>query len=151
MSNIKYNNCALVITANATGLAVIRSLNKVGVDTIIFSRPDDLCLFSNIPVEKNIYNVDNWKEGLLASLNQYENLDLVLIPTADIHLEFIFENYEYLNNKFILSVTNTETLYKLTDKSKESELIESMGVLAPRTLFSVNNIDLNKLEIPNYF
>ena len=39
---------ALIITANATGLAVAKSLKKNGVDCIGFSKSNDICLHSRL-------------------------------------------------------------------------------------------------------
>ncbi len=145
------NNTAIILTANATGLAVIRSLHKVGVDCIILSKTDDVCLKSKLVHKKHLLSDNNWEYDILNILSDYEGEGCVLIPTSDLHLEFISKHFHVLNKNFKVATTDLKTLEVFTDKSLESELIQSLDIPSPKTLFKVVENKLNDFQLPIIF
>lgn len=150
MNKISNSAIALVITANATGLAVIRSLHKEKVKTVALSRKSDLCCYSRLPSKIEILSLD-WQADLLQVLKGYENKNCVLIPTADTHLDFIIEHSEYLNSHFTVSATHLSTLTSFVDKSAESNLIKSTDTPLPETVETVNDMTIAELRRPIIF
>lgn len=127
---------AIVLASDATGLAVIRSLAKVLVPTIvILKRKNDVVFNSKLP-EKKLVLDDSMDMGtaLDAVLNEFRGKGYYLLATTDLFLNYMIKNRDDLSEAFALLIPDSETISTLVDKSQETTLIHSLGIPIPKTL-----------------
>lgn len=126
---------AVVLAADATGLATIKSLKKIKVTCVaIVSDTSDIALHSRLP--KEVVVVDKTLptfDAILKALEPYSYKNNVLFLTSDHFLLFAATNYEYLSVRFSLFMTKAAMVQQLVDKRSETKLSESLGVDVPRS------------------
>ena len=129
---------AIVLSHGAGGLGAVRSLARHGVKVLAIAfEASDLVIHSRFPAQIIVIpgDDDEKKERhVLELLDSLPNNDAVLMPTSDRLVSLISEHRDDLHNKFRFKLPSRETLDALNDKSKETELIESLGFDIPRTV-----------------
>ena len=129
---------AIVLSHGAGGLGAVRSLARHGVKVLAIAfEASDLVIHSRFPAQIIVIpgDDDEKKERhILELLDSLPNNDAVLMPTSDRLVSLISGHRDDLHNKFRFKLPSRETLDALNDKSKETELIESLGFDIPRTV-----------------
>jgi len=135
---LKNNAPAIVLSHGPGGLGAVRSLARCGVEvTAIVFEASDPVLHSRFPAQTIVVpgDTDELRERhVLEILNSLPNNDAVLMATSDRLVSLISDHRDNLHNKFLFRLPVKETLDALNDKSKETELIGSLGFDVPLTI-----------------
>ena len=129
---------AIVLSHGAGGLGTVRSLARRGIQvTAIAFEASDPVLHSRFPARTILVPGDNDEDKeiqVLKILDSLPNNGAVLMATSDRLVSLISDHRDDLHNKFHFKFPSKETMYALNDKSKETELIESLGFDVPKTI-----------------
>ena len=135
---MKKNAPAIVLSHGSGGLGTVRSLARRGIQvTAIVFEASDPVLYSRFPARTILVPGDNDKDKELQVLKILDSLPkngAVLMATSDRLVSLISDHRDDLHNKFHFKLPSKETMYALNDKSKETELIESLGFDVPKTI-----------------
>jgi predicted ATP-grasp superfamily ATP-dependent carboligase len=146
---LKNNAPAIVLSHGSGGLGAVRSLARRGVRVIAIAfEASDPVLHSRFPAQTIVVpgNNDRDKERhVLEILNSLPNNGAVLMATSDRLVSLISDHRNDLHNKFCFKLPAKETLDALNDKSRETELIGSLGFDVPKTIASLPS-EPNELE-----
>jgi len=129
---------AVVLSHGAGGLGTARSLARRGISvTAIAFEASDPILHSRFPARKfAIFGDDDEAKELrlLEILKGLPDDGAALMATSDRLVSLISNRREELLRKFRFQLPSKETLDALNDKSKEIELIKSVGFAVPKTI-----------------
>ncbi len=128
---------AIVLSAGPNGLGAIRSLHKenIRVDVIAINAKDP-SLLSRLVNNKQSLSTPFNEQALLSLLINWPVKGVVLIPTSDLFVNFLYKYQQELTKlfKFILPPGNVASM--LIDKKQEVELIAPY-VNLPKTIRSL--------------
>ena len=127
-------------------LGIIRIVKKLGCEVILCSNYKiSVSRFSNA-VDKFIF-FNNYNE-ILNKIFFYKNdeKDTLLIPTNDRMVEFIRDNYEYLNTHFYLSVPTPEIITLCYNKKNTYLKAKELNIPIPHSLYPADEEDLRGMK-----
>ena len=134
----KNNAPAIVLSHGQGGLGAVRSLARCGIQVLAIAfDASDPVLYSRHPVQIIVVpdgNDEDKEQHVLEILDSLPNNDSVLMTTSDRLVSLISDHRNDLHNKFHFKLPSKETLDALNDKSKEIDLIESLGFAVPKTI-----------------
>ena len=134
----KNNAPAIVLSHGQGGLGAVRSLARRGVEVLAIAfEASDPVLYSRYPAQTIVVPGDNDEDKeryVLRILNSLPKNGSVLMSTSDRLVSLISDHRNDLHNKFHFKLPSKETLDALNDKSKETDLIESLGFAVPKTI-----------------
>jgi predicted ATP-grasp superfamily ATP-dependent carboligase len=131
-----HDNVAVVLGMFETGLAVGRSLGRVGVRVLGLDSAKKVGFHSKyIDAEICPHPVEHEREfvAFLVDLAKRQEQKPVLFVTSDEFLVTISKNRECLGSHYLLNFPQADIIEALTDKWKQHELVAKAGVAAPRT------------------
>ncbi len=132
---------AVVLSHGAGGLGTVRSLARRGIEVIVIAYDDtDSALHSRYPVKKElaIGDTDGEKElDILSKLNNLPDQGAVILTTSDRMVSLISSNRESLLKKYRFKLPPVATLDALNDKSRETQLLQSLGFSIPKTIIQL--------------
>lgn len=134
----KNNAPAIVLSHGPGGLGAVRSLARCGVRVLVIAfEATDPVLHSRYPVQTIVVpdgNDEDKERHVLGLLNSLPNNDSVLMASSDRLVSLMSDHRDDLHNRFQFKLPSKETLDALNDKSKEIDLIESLGFDVPKTI-----------------
>lgn len=148
----------MVLGCDSNGYGVIRSLAKFNRNLVIIGvdyNAKSPGLFSKYLDEKRIIadpnkNKENAVKDLINLGKQFKGKPIVLI-TSDIFLSLFNENRERLCEYFTFNIPSENLLNNLLDKRKQYEMIASLNVNLPKTLFvsrDSSNQNIEDIQFP---
>jgi predicted ATP-grasp superfamily ATP-dependent carboligase len=142
---------AIVLGTDVNGIAVIRSLGRLGVrcGAISARLPGDHAAHSRYLGWHETVRLDASDETLVSTLRSVADRlgsgRTVLIPTTDRYSEFLSRNQETLSNDFVCCCPDLELCDAFLDKWKTARLCIDHGILIPPTFCPETIDDLAKV------
>lgn len=148
MKSPQLKNSAIVLGTDVNGIAVIRSLGRLGVRCgAIFSptRGDHATRSRYLTFVQEVSH-DSTDEtissAILGVANRIGDGPSVLIPTTDRFSAYLSRNREVLAKDLILCCSNIELYDAFLDKWKTAQLCNANGILIPRTACPQSAVEL---------
>jgi predicted ATP-grasp superfamily ATP-dependent carboligase len=141
---------AVVVGGDHPGLAVARSLGRLGISVYIIEDRHPISSWSRyvkrvIRVE-NILNERKTVDAVLEAGRQYDLRGWILYPTRDETVAAFSRHRAELAQFFRVTTGNWDSVQWAWDKSKTYELAESLGIPCPKT-FNPKSAD----ELPSLY
>ncbi|MEM7020262.1 MAG: hypothetical protein AAF512_23335, partial [Pseudomonadota bacterium] len=127
---------AIFLCSSATGLAVVHSLARAGVSSIIICpSADEPAMFSRYPHRKHVLSTDKpFDDAMLEVLSRYADKGYVLLATSDKFMSFVNRHRQTLEKGFLTCMPDIGITETLLDKQQETQLIERAGIPLPKTV-----------------
>ena len=137
----------LILSLSATGIAVARALASHNIKVYGTDHQFAAGIFSKLINKPSFGYKVKLDEKFLENLIEFserQNLKPVLFPSDDKFIEFVGNNYQILNNYFIMQKSLHPEINKLfLDKKEFYQLCEKFNVQYPKTMFlsGIESID----------
>ena len=130
----------LILGNHIQGLGISRIVNRLGYKVTLFNNYSlSVARFSNTCNKFIKYKDTNNLLELLQARNT-ENKEALLIPTNDMLVGFVSDNYDILKEKYMLSMSAKEITELAFNKIKTYKMALKAGVAIPESYFP-NSID----------
>lgn len=147
---------AIVLGSEVNGIAVIRSLGRLGVRCAAMFAPirGDHARHSRYLVDTHVVPADAGDEQLIAGLrtlaSRLGRAPCVVIPTTDRYSQFLARNEDALSGDYLVCNPQRSLCDAFLDKWATAELCRSNGLLIPQTFCPTSSSDLARVarEIP---
>ena len=139
MRKRRFEAAAIVLGTEVNGIAVIRSLGRLGVrcGAICAPSPGDHAVNSRYLACLKIVRRDDGDEALVSAIrivaDRMGGGRAVLIPTTDRYSEFLSRNQAALSKDFMSCCPDTELSDAFLDKWNTAQLCIDNGILIPST------------------
>ena len=136
----------IILGNHIQALGISRIVKKIGCEVVLCSNYKiSVSRFSN-SVDKFLF-FRNYNE-ILNKIFFYKNdeNDTLLIPTNDRMVEFIRDNYKYLNTHFYLSVPTPEIISLCYNKKNTYLKAKELNISIPNSLYPANEDDLRGMK-----
>jgi predicted ATP-grasp superfamily ATP-dependent carboligase len=149
---MKHQIGAIVIGGHFQGLGVIRALARMGVPVALLDTGPCISRFSKYI--KRFYECSpvNEEESFLYSLRKLANKHgmkgWVVFPTDDETVYVLARHREQLQELFRISTPPWDVVKFAYDKKRSYQKAERIGIKIPRTLYTVKEKDLEKIDLP---
>ena len=134
MSGADSKRTVVVLGASPTGLYAIREASKFGFDVAVADTGVGCAFYSkyvrtgNRRFRGSFEEIEAWLSGLASDAQDKP----VLIPTNDVFIEFLVEQFEMLKDRFRMPAAYSGLAAKLLDKKQFHEICVEHGVATPR-------------------
>lgn len=151
MSNSLFHNSAIVLGTEVNGLAVIRSLGRLGVRCAAICTPSStdhaqysryLCMSRDVEPDASDAVIISAIHDVAETLG---GLPAVLLPTTDRFSEFIARNEDTFKSRFVACNPRRDICDSFLDKWRTAELCRRHGILIPTTACPQTAADLEKV------
>lgn len=126
---------AIVLGGSYGSLAVVRSLGRQGVPVAYFSSQQSVAQYSRYLTHHIEWAGTRGPAALEKLLEVSNRLGLngwVLLPSSDLEVQFVTQNYDALAQHFALVTMPWSSLERLNDKGQLYRLAETLGIDYPR-------------------
>lgn len=128
----------IIFGGHIQALGLARQSNALGVKVILFLNDMySITRFSNSVNETVICKTFDEIDKKLA---KYQTKQTLLLPTSDDYIDYIYNHYEYLSQKFTLGIPSKECINIFSDKRNAYNFIKHSGVEQPQS-WCPNTID----------
>ncbi|MFN0205072.1 MAG: hypothetical protein ACKVS6_02015 [Planctomycetota bacterium] len=131
---------AIVFGTSITALGVLRTLSRRGIQTLVYTNPNDLVTQSKyykpliVPAEFQSPGASTDRFISIVRSLSFERA--VLFPCTDTWTEAAAAIPEYLKKRFLTSLAPPETISILLDKGKLASVMSQLGLPHPMTVVS---------------
>jgi predicted ATP-grasp superfamily ATP-dependent carboligase len=129
---MSHERWAVVLSADLTGLGVVRSLARAGVPTAAVAVSASEPVLASRFAQKLLVPEGDADSGLLQTLLSFEPRPAVLFPTSDHFVGFIVRHQQELAPHFALAMPPPGLVEKFLDKADETRLVAAAGIPLPR-------------------
>ena len=136
----------IILGNHIQGLGISRIVSRLGYNVTLYNNHSlGVARFSNTCNKFVKYkNNNNLLELLQARKTQ--NKEALLIPTNDMLVGFVSDNYEVLKERYMLSMSKKEVTELAFNKIKTYKLALKAGVKIPESYFPISLDELNEIE-----
>ena len=139
---------ALVMGDDVSALNVVRSLGRRGIDVYVMgsnaSGYGAVSRYARFIFCEKLTEEDKVIPKLL-EVSRQVGKKMVLICTSDLHVLFVSRNRKILRKSFEFVFPEHEVIERLMDKKKFYEFAKRRGFCLPKTFFSTNRSDLERI------
>jgi D-aspartate ligase len=128
------NAVAVVLGAGRNGLGAVRSLWKEKVRCIVVTDDASASAARSRCASRCVIASSNDDTALLDALEQINEPQQVLIPTADCYVDFVLRNRDRLAERFRFCIPDPEMAALLLDKAQEVHRVAAAGIPVPKTV-----------------
>jgi len=140
------NNGVIVLGGHIQGLNIIRIYGKSNFPAILIDK-DSLNLAKHSKYCKKFYKTNDYMKTLneFKSNNLYKNW--LIIPTNDSQVKTLSQNKEYLEEYFMVSTHNWDSVEKCYNKIKTYKIAKELNIPIAKSIFPKNIAELLNIDI----
>lgn len=139
----------IVIGGHIQGLGIARAYGRNSIPCIVLDdTKHNLARHSKYSQAFYLYPKGELLEFLLClkSRNMYKYW--LLLPTNDLHVAILSKNKDLLNNHFVVSSDDWDTVLKCYNKRITYSIAQSLDIQIPKTWMPNSIAEVNELELP---
>lgn len=133
----------IILGGHIQALGLLRQVKGLGLPAILFVEDVfNVTCFSNSVYKTVVFrSIDN----LEAYFEPYRDTDTLLFPTSDQYVKYLSDNYDYLNQHFVVGVPTPEIVSLFVEKKNTYHFAESMGIPHPKSLYPESFQDIEAM------
>jgi len=136
----------IILGNHIQGLGISRIVSQLGYNVTLYNNHFlGVARFSNT-CNKFVKYTDNNNLLELLQARKTQNKEALLIPTNDMLVGFVSDNYEVLKERYMLSMSKKEVTELAFNKIKTYKLALKAGVKIPESYFPISLDELNEIE-----